>query len=83
MFSNDIIFDTCKPQTCFLVVSIYAWCQSHFREVPRWEIFVEQELRFGLGLGRLELLKKQTFGPIMSNFLGRFFSCFHWQKNKN
>ena len=25
--------------------------QSHYREVPRWEIFVEQELRFGLDLG--------------------------------
>ena len=26
--------------------------QSHQREVPRWEIFMEQELRFGLDLGR-------------------------------
>ena len=26
--------------------------QSHYREVPRWEIFMEQELRFGLDLGR-------------------------------
>ena len=25
--------------------------QSHYREVPRWEIFMEQELRFGLDLG--------------------------------
>ena len=25
--------------------------QSHDREVPRWEIFMEQELRFGLDLG--------------------------------
>ena len=24
--------------------------QSHYREVPRWEIFMEQELRFGLDL---------------------------------
>ena len=32
--------------------------QSHYREVPRWEIFMEQELRFGLDLGRLALLKK-------------------------
>ena len=30
------------------------WCnQSHYREVPRWEIFMEQELRFGLDLGRM------------------------------
>ena len=42
--------------------------QSHYREVPRWDIFMEQELRFGLDLGRLALLKKKTFGPIMSNF---------------
>ena len=26
--------------------------QSHYREVPRWELFMEQELRFGLDLGR-------------------------------
>ena len=32
----------------------YPTCeQSHFREVPRWEIFMEQELRFGLDLGRM------------------------------
>ena len=24
--------------------------QSHYREVARWEIFMEQELRFGLDL---------------------------------
>ena len=27
--------------------------QSHYREVPRWEIFMEQELRFGLDLGQM------------------------------
>ena len=26
--------------------------QSHYREVARWEIFMEQELRFGLDFGR-------------------------------
>ena len=26
--------------------------QSHYREVPGWEIFMEQELRFGLDMGR-------------------------------
>ena len=30
-----------------------ACIQSHYREVPRWEIFMEQELRFGLDLGRM------------------------------
>ena len=30
----------------------YPTCeQSHYREVQRWEIFMEQELRFGLDLG--------------------------------
>ena len=38
------------------------------REVTWWEIFMEQELRFGLDLGQ--------FG----NFWGQFFSCFHGQK---
>ena len=31
--------------------------QSHYREVPRWEIFMEQELRFG-----------QLFWPVFSSF---------------
>ena len=31
--------------------------QSHYREVPRWEIFMEQELRFGLDLGQLAVVK--------------------------
>ena len=38
--------------------------QSHYREVARWEIFMEQELRFGLDLGWL------------GNFWGRFFHVF-------
>ena len=48
--------------------------QSHYREVERWEIYMEQKLRFGLDLGQLALLKKN---------LGRLwavFSCFHGQK---
>ena len=44
---------------------------------------MEQELRFGLDLGRLALLKKKRFGPIMSNFLGRcFFKIFNVKKNR-
>ena len=27
--------------------------KGHYREVLRWEIFMEQELRFGLDLGRI------------------------------
>ena len=40
------------------------WSQGHYREVARWEIFMEQEIRFGLDLGR--------FG----NFWGRFLYVF-------
>ena len=36
----------------------YLAIQSHYREVLRWEIFMELELRFGLNLGRLTLMKK-------------------------
>ena len=38
--------------------------QIHYREVPRWEIFMEQELRFGPDLGRLALLKKKHLGRL-------------------
>ena len=41
---------------------------------------MEQELRFGLDLGPLALLKKKRFGTIMSNFLGLFFFKFSWVK---
>ena len=27
--------------------------QSHYREVPQWETFMEQELKFGLDLSRM------------------------------
>ena len=27
--------------------------QSHYKEVPQWEIFMEQELRFGLDLSKM------------------------------
>ena len=65
----------------FFPLGKYIYIQSHYREVRWWEIFMEEELRFGLDLGRLALLKKK-FWPIMSNFLGWFFSNFHWQKKR-
>ena len=34
-------------ETCFVDCT-----QSHYREDARWEIFMEQELRFGLDLGQ-------------------------------
>ena len=57
-FSN---IDNLQFSGCFAKYnySIY-YIQSYYREVPRWEIFMEQELRFGpigstekKGLGRL------------------------------
>ena len=49
-----------------MCIAKVAYRQSHYREVPRWEIFMEQELRFGLDLGRLAVLKKGS--GSMSNF---------------
>ena len=43
-----------------LVTYVHRSCaaQSHYREVPRWDILMEQELRFGLDFGRLVTEKK-------------------------
>jgi hypothetical protein len=41
--------------------------QSDYVEVAKRAIFVEQNMRFGLILGQLAILKNK-FGPIMSNF---------------
>ena len=53
--SNLIIGNTDIPQMGQLVTNIFLihQNQSHYREVPRWEIFMEQELRFWLDLGRM------------------------------
>ena len=40
---------------------------------------MKQELRFGLDLGRLAILRKKI-GSIMSNFLGWFFHVFKVHK---
>ena len=44
-FNESCLFVTKK------VFLRYIQTQSHYREVARWEIFMEQELRFGLDLG--------------------------------
>ena len=41
---------------------------------------MEQELRFGLDLGQLALLKKDW--DDYEHFLRPFFSCFHGEKNE-
>ena len=60
------------------VVKFYRFRQSH-REVPRWEIFMGQELIWA-GFGPVGITRKKI-GPIMSKFCGRFFK-FWWAKRK-
>ena len=47
--------------------------QSHYIEVAQVAIFMKQNMRFGLILGQLVILKKKVGGPVMSNFEGSFF----------
>ena len=51
-----------------IFAELYASEQSHYIEVAQEVIFMEQNMRFGLILGRLAILKKKVGGPIMSNF---------------
>ena len=55
--------------------------QSHYGEVLQWEIliFMEQELRFGLDLGRLAVLKKKVWADY-EQLLRVVSSCFQGQK---
>ena len=55
--------------------------QSHCREVPRGEIFIEQKLRFGLDLGQLAVLKKRIWANY-EQLLRVVFSCFRGQKGE-
>ena len=57
--------------------------QSHYREVPRWEIFMEQELRFGLDLDRLAALKKKGLGWLWATFVCCFLMSSGAKKNVN
>ena len=57
---NTLIFLEIEQKKSHLINLMYQtlhcrhiFAQSHYREVPRWEIFMEQELRFGLDLGRM------------------------------
>ena len=52
--------------------------QSQYREVPQWEIFMEQEMRFGLDLGQLRLLKEKKWTDY-EQLLRSFFSLSHEQ----
>ena len=66
------------------ITAIVQQCnQSHYREVPRWMIFMEQELRFGLDLERLALLKKKHIWADYEQLLRPVFSSFRGQLKKN
>ena len=45
--------------------------QSHYREVPGWEIFMEQDVRFGLEIRPVDITEKKTFGKTFSSFRGQ------------
>ena len=50
-----IPFEKTKMSRCTFIFLLFfqpGYIQSHYREVAPWEIFMEQELRFGLDLGR-------------------------------
>ena len=66
-------------EVCCLLVQWVKCCnQSHYREVPQWEIFMEQEMRFGLDLGQLRLLKEKKWTDY-EQLLRSFFSLSHEQ----
>ena len=74
-------FQLCRlAQEGSLPTKKYACCtQSHYREVPLWEIFLELELRFSLDLGLLAVLKKRVWADYEQLFRV-VFPCFQWQK---
>ena len=57
--------------------------QSHLRDVPWWENFIEQELRFGLDLEQLALMKKKKIWANYEQLSRPGFLCFHGQKKIN
>ena len=58
VFLNDMYQPSAFFNKLVLHLSLFALYDgglssaSHYREVARWEIFMEQELRFGLDMGR-------------------------------
>jgi len=54
--------------------------QSCYIEVAQGAIFMEQNMRFGLILGRLSILKKKNWANY-EQLLRLVFSCFRGQKN--
>ena len=50
--------------------------QSHDREVPRWEIFMKQELRFGT----VGITEKKNIWADYEHYFRTVFSSFRGQK---
>ena len=66
----NYLAETCLISKSGCVVNDLPKCmhnQSHYTEVAQGPIFMEQNMRFGLILSQLAILKKKI-GPIMSNF---------------
>ena len=58
-----------KMETCFYCIFLTFYNQFHHREVPRWEILMEQELRFGLDLGPHSCLPSfKIFWPMKPSY---------------
>ena len=55
--------------------------QSHYIEVVQGAIFMEQNLRFGLILGRLAIHTEKKMGTDYEQLLRLVISCFRGQKN--
>ena len=84
-FACNLLLFGCTTSQCTIIgffTSVIVK-ESHYTQVARWAIFMEQKLRFGLVLGRLAILKKKlgrlwaTFEGVSSCFYGQnFFSRF-------
>ena len=58
---------------------IYNLRQSHYREVPRWEILYETRIEILAGFGPVGITEKKNRADYVQ-LLRPFFSCFHGQK---
>ena len=65
-------------------VSTNCWSRSHYTNVTRWAISMEQELRFGLVFGQLAILRKnltdyeQFLRAVFSRFFFKYSCCIKW-----
>ena len=55
--------------------------QSHYREVPQWEISMKTIWDLGRFWAGWQYVQKKKFGVDYEQLLRAFFSCFQGQKN--